>query len=255
MTTVQREEVSQIVSVPGLTVLVVDDEELSRNDLTWLLERASGVDEVLTAGSTTEAIRLLGARPETSALFLDVQMPGLDGLELARLLKNYKQPPAIAFVTAYEEYAIEAFDLEACDYLLKPVDADRLDETIRRMARSAVDDAGGQTSLATLVCRRGNDTYTISRDEISIVEAAGDLVRVHTDDGGSHLVRESISSLTAAWSSVGYLRIHRSFLVRVSSITKVRTKAGARSVEVDGRELPVSRRYTRLLEDQLGRGT
>ncbi len=237
----------------GLTVLAVDDEELARNDLAWLLERANGVDEVLTADSATEAIRLLGVRTDIGALFLDVQMPGLDGIELARMLKNYKSPPAIAFVTAFDDYAVEAFDLNACDYLMKPVDPNRLDETIRRMARDSGDGADSP-SLSMLVCRRGNDSYTINRDEISVIEAAGDLVRVYTDDGNSHLVRESISSLTAAWATSGYLRIHRSYLVRVASITKVRTESGARSIEIEGRQLPVSRRYTRLLEDRLGRG-
>ncbi len=238
----------------GLTVLTVDDEELARNDLAWLLRRASGVDEVLTADSATEAIRLLGTRSDIGALFLDVQMPGLDGIELARMLKNYKSPPAVAFVTAFDDYAVEAFDLNACDYLLKPVDPNRLDETIRRMVRDSGGDGGDSPSLGTLVCRRGNESYTINRDEISIIEAAGDLVRVHTIDGSSHLVRESISSLTAAWASCGFLRIHRSYLVRLTRITKVRTESGARSVEVDGQQLPVSRRYTRLLEERLGRG-
>lgn len=91
-------------------------------------------------------------------------------------------------------------------------------------------------------------------DDVTVVEAAGDLVRVQTLDGNSHLVRETISSLTAAWSALGFLRIHRSYLIRTDQVTTVRTKSGARTVEVQGQELPVSRRYTRLLEEHLGRG-
>jgi len=237
----------------GLTVLVVDDEALARNDLAWLLSQADDVDKVLTASSGTEALKHLGDGTAVDALFLDIQMPSLNGLELARLLKNYKKSPATVFVTAYEEYAVDAFSLEACDYLLKPVDEGRLDQTIRRLLRSV---AGSQTSgdsFATLTCRVGSSSFTIDRDEIVIVEAAGDLVRVHTAEDSSHLVRESISSLTAAWASSGFLRIHRSYLVRATNIERVRTSGGARSVEIWGQQLPVSRRYNRLLDDYFAR--
>ncbi len=237
----------------GITVLAVDDEDLARNDLARLLEQAEDVCEVLSAKSSTQALQILADRPDIDALFLDVQMPGLNGVELARLLKNYKNPPAIAFVTAHDHYAVDAFDLQACHYLLKPVDQSRLDQAIRRVMRDSPGDPHGKDSFTALTCRRGNKTYTIDRDEVFIVEAAGDLVRIHTNDDESHLVRESISSLTAAWSACGFLRIHRSYLVRASAIVRVRTEAGARSVEIAGRELPVSRRYTRLLEDHFAR--
>ena len=152
-----------------------------------------------------------------------------------------------------DRYAVDAFDLEACDYLLKPVDQSRLDEAVRRIIRDSNSDATASDSFTRLTCRRGNATYTIERDEVLIVEAAGDLIRVHTRDNASHLVRESISSLTAAWSSSGFLRIHRSYLVRACEIDRVRTTGGARSVEIRSQSLPVSRRYTRQLEDFFAR--
>ncbi|MEM7342142.1 MAG: LytTR family DNA-binding domain-containing protein [Actinomycetota bacterium] len=236
-----------------LVVLAVDDEDHALSDLAWLLGQSDGVGEVIKAQSGTQALKLLGARTDIDALFLDVQMPGLSGVELVTLLRNYKQPPAVVFVTAFDRYAVEAFDLEACDYLVKPVDEARLDQTIRRVQRLQ----GGETvgdSFATLTCRVGRKTYTINRDDVVLVEAAGDLVRLWTDDGESHLVRESISSLTAAWSATGFLRIHRSFLVRAASMGTLRSNAGSRSVMVLDRELPVSRRYTRLLEEYVTRG-
>lgn len=234
-------------------MLAVDDEDLALNDLTWMLDQAEEIGEVLQARSGTEALRLLGSRTDIDALFLDIQMPGLTGVELGALLRNYREPPLIAFVTAHDRYAVEAFDLEACDYLLKPVDEARLEQTIRRILKARRDMVPADP-VATLTCRVGNDSYTINRDDVSVVEAAGDLIRVHTLDGKSHLVRESISSLTAAWSASGFLRIHRSYLIRTDQVTTVRTKAGARTIEIQGRELPVSRRYTRLLEEHLGRG-
>jgi len=231
----------------GLTVLAVDDEELARNDLAWLLSQVDDVSEVLVAQSGTEALRILGRRNDIDALFLDVQMPGLNGVELVALLKGYKNAPAVAFVTAFDNYAVEAFDLEACDYLVKPVNQARLEETIRRVRASTIDTTP-HDSFSTLTCRVGNKSYTIGRDEIVIVEAAGDLVKVLAA-GEIHHIRESISSLTAAWSSHGFLRIHRSFLVRASEIKRMRSSGGTRTVEILDRELPVSRRYARLLDD------
>jgi DNA-binding LytR/AlgR family response regulator len=239
--------------VPGLRVLAVDDEELALNDLTWLLDQSDTIDEVVTARSGNEALRVLNDRSDIDAVFLDVHMPGLSGVDLVGVLNNFKSPPAVAFVTAFDKYAVDAFDLNVCDYLMKPVAQNRLDETIRRIHAqrhenpTATDDA----ALAQLTARNGNTTHRIDRSAVSVVEASGDYVRVFTASD-SHLVRESISSLTSAWSAAGFVRIHRSYLVRSSAITEVRNSDGRRTVVVGDRELPVSRRYSRLLQDRLG---
>lgn len=238
----------------GLRVLAVDDEKLALDDLTWLLNQNETICEVITARSGEAALRLLNDRDDIDGVFLDVQMPGLSGVDLVKVLNNFKEAPAVAFVTAFDDYAVHAFDLNVCDYLMKPVAQNRLDETIRRMVTSCAEandtspDAG---SLAYLTCRTGSDSYQVARDDVSIVEASGDYVRVFTGDT-SHLLHESISSLTSAWSAAGFIRIHRSFLIRSSSITEVRTTDGRRTILIDGRELPVSRRYSRLLQDHLG---
>lgn len=240
--------------VKGLRVLLVDDEELARNDLSWLLEQSGSVCEVMSVSSGEEALRMLGGRDDIDGLFLDVQMPGLDGVELVKIIRNFKAPPAIAFVTAFDEYAVDAFDLEVCDYLMKPVEQARLEETLRRMRDRIGQDVGGEPEeeglLRRLSGRVGNETFSVQRDDVSVVEAAGDYVRANTP-AGSYLVRESISSLTSAWSAFGFIRIHRSYLVRASAITSVRVVDGSRLVEIAGRELPVSRRYQRLLQAKL----
>ncbi|MEL6891207.1 MAG: LytTR family DNA-binding domain-containing protein [Actinomycetota bacterium] len=252
-------------NVSGLCVVVVDDEELARDDLAWLLRRNDSVGEVITVASGQDALRLLTDRDDVDALFVDIQMPGLDGVELVKILRNFRSPPPVAFVTAYDEYAVDAFDLDVCDYLKKPVDQDRLEETLRRMAVRAaqIDPAAGPSpnaggvdasptgALPTLVARVGNRSFTVDRDDVDVVEASGDYVRIRAADE-SFLVRESISSLTSAWSACGFVRIHRSFLVRGEAITEVRNVDGKRSVQVAGSEYPVSRRYTRLLQDHLG---
>ncbi len=247
-------------------MLVVDDEKLARNDLAWLLGQVEGVCEVLTACSGSDALRTLSEREDIDAVFLDIQMPGLNGVELVKVLRNFKHVPAIAFVTAYDDYAVDAFDLDVCDYLKKPVDQDRLVDTIRRMRlRSGVapqEHAVSPGALPKLVGKTGNSSFSVDRDEVDVVEAAGDYVRLHlspaaerglgTESNDSYLVRESISSLTSAWSGSGFVRIHRSYLVRGSAISEVRTIDGRRTVDIGGQEYPVSRRYTRLLQDHFG---
>ena len=236
-------------AVQRLRVLVVDDEQLALDDLTWLLRQNESIDDVRTATSGDEALRLIGTGADLDGIFLDIQMPGLSGVDLVRVLRNYQSPPPIAFVTAFDDYALDAFDLNVCDYLVKPVAQDRLDETIRRMAASAPA-APPKSALEELIARVGTTTHTIARDDVVHVEASGDYVRVHTADK-SYLVRESISSLTSAWSAAGFVRIHRSYLVKVDQISEVRSTDARRTVVLPGVELPVSRRYLRLVEDHL----
>ena len=113
-------------------VLVIDDERPALDELAFLLERDPRVADVLTCDSATEALRILQDL-EVDAVFLDIQMPGLTGLELAQVLSRFRTPPPVVFVTAHEEHAVEAFDLHAVDYVLKPVRADRLAEAVRRV--------------------------------------------------------------------------------------------------------------------------
>lgn len=236
-----------------LRVLAVDDEAPALQDLVFLLDAAEGVGEVLTARTGADALRILNERHDIDALFLDIRMPGLDGIELVKVLKNFRKAPEIAFVTAFDNYALTAFGLDVTDYLLKPVDADRLDETIRRIrtrtssAAPAVPTGG---ALPRVEARIGDRRHVIDRDDVVMIEAEGSYARVFTADG-DFLVGETISSLTSAWSPQGFVRIHRSFLVRSSSISEVESVDGKRTVVVEGRRLPVSRRYSKLLQDHL----
>ncbi|MDQ1517405.1 MAG: hypothetical protein QOE80_3235, partial [Actinomycetota bacterium] len=116
----------------ALEVLVVDDEEPALEDLAYLLRQHPRIGSVVTASDATEALRRL-RDGSFAAVFLDIRMPGLDGLELARVLSRFARPPEIVFVTAFEQHAVEAFELQAVDYLLKPVRAERLSDAIRRL--------------------------------------------------------------------------------------------------------------------------
>ncbi|MFS3127335.1 LytR/AlgR family response regulator transcription factor [Nocardioides sp. Bht2] len=234
----------------GLRVLVVDDERPALDELAWLLGRDPRIGEVLSCDSATEALRML-QEIDVDALFLDVQMPGLTGVELAQVLARFKEPPPIVFVTAYEQHAVEAFDLRAADYVLKPVRAERLAEAVRRV----VDGSGrpAESSDEQIAVERGGVTRFINRSDIRYVEAQGDYARLHTAQD-SHLVRIPLTQLEEQWAAAGFVRIHRSLLIALHHITEVRMEAGRYTVRVAGTDLQVSRRHTRALRELLNRG-
>jgi DNA-binding LytR/AlgR family response regulator len=234
-------------TVGGLRVLVLDDETPALDELSWLLRRDPRIVEVHATDSPTEALRLLKER-EIDAVFLDIQMPGLNGIELASVLGRFKHPPAVVFVTAHEKHAVDAFELNAVDYVLKPVREDRIAEAVRRVL------GGGraETSVDQVPVERGGVTRFVPVSEIQYVEAEGDYARLHTPTG-SHLVRIPLSQLEQQWSGSGFVRIHRSLLVALPFVEELRVDAGRCSVVVGGTELAVSRRHTRQLRDLLVR--
>ncbi|ANH37995.1 Sensory transduction protein LytR [Nocardioides dokdonensis FR1436] len=236
-----------------MRVLVVDDERPALDELAYLLQRDDRIGEVLTCDSATEALRVLQEQ-EVDALFLDIQMPGLSGLELAQVLMRFKQPPSIVFVTAHDNHAVDAFDLQAVDYVLKPVRAERLAEAVRRV-RGGDPRAPADQDLQIPV-ELGGVTRFVHRSDLTHVEAHGDYARLHTPTG-SHLVRTPLSTLEEEWGAAGFVRIHRSLLVSLAHVSEVRMDAGRCSVVVTGAEgepgveLGVSRRHTRQLRDLL----
>jgi DNA-binding LytR/AlgR family response regulator len=234
----------------GLRVLVVDDEQPALEELAFLLRADDRVREVVACNSATDGLRTL-RESDVDAVFLDIQMPGLTGLELAEVLGRFKRPPPVVFVTAHEKHAVDAFDLHAVDYVLKPVRADRLAEAVRRVVshgdrRPAPDDA-------QIAVERGGVTRFVDRGDITHVEAHGDYARLHTTGGDAYLVRIPISTLEEEWRAAGFHRIHRSLLVALAHVDEVRTEAGRTTLLVGSAELPVSRRHTRGLRDVLVR--
>ncbi len=237
-----------------LQVLAVDDEPPALEELTYLLRGDGRVGRVLAAGGSADALRLL-EDGSTDAVFLDIRMPGLDGLDLMRVLGRFARPPAVVFVTAYEDFAVDAFALNACDYLLKPVGRERLAEAVRRVA--ALIEGGpapspGDRSPTRIPVELGGVTRFVDRDEVAYVEAQGDYVRLHTR-AGSPLLRVPLAVLQERWGPHGFLRIHRRFLVALRHVEELRSDAGHWTVRIAGVELPVSRRHNRELRDVLMR--
>ncbi|MDN4161423.1 LytR/AlgR family response regulator transcription factor [Nocardioides abyssi] len=239
-----------------MRALVVDDERPALDELRYLLAQDDRIAEVLTSDSATEGLRIL-QDADVDVVFLDVQMPGLTGLELAQVLSRFRTPPAIVFVTAHDEHAVEAFEVRAVDYVLKPVRADRLAEAVRRVveATGGARQAGVEPATARdevqVAVERGGVTRFVERSSISHVEAQGDYARLHLSDG-SYLVRTPLSQLEEEWGPAGFVRIHRSLLVSLAHVAEVRMDGGRCSVVVaGGTELGVSRRHTRQLRDLL----
>lgn len=239
-----------------LSVLAVDDEPPALAELAFLLEQNEHVGQVLTAGDGAGALRLL-EQQHVDTVFLDIRMPGLSGLDLARVLARFRRPPAVVFVTAYDDHAVTAFDLHAVDYVMKPYRRERLFEAIRR-ATDAVDGARSASSPddpddETISVELGGVTRFIRRSEVAYVSAQGDYARLHTADGGSHLLRVPLATLEDRWAPAGFVRIHRSYLVALTSIEELRADAGRYTVVIGDTTLPVSRRHTRDLRDRLVR--
>lgn len=234
-----------------LSVLVVDDELPSREELGYLLDRDPRVGSVRLAGSGADALKLL-EQDEIDAVFLDIAMPGLSGLDVARVLSRFKEPPAIVFVTAHDEYAVTAFEINAADYLLKPVSEERVTEAVRRVVEGTGHTASEDGEDETIPVELGGVTRFIQRSEVRYVESHGDYARLHTA-AESHLVRIPVAVLQERWQEAGFVRIHRQCLVSLTHVTQLRQDGGHVSVVVDGIELVVSRRNTRELRDLLVR--
>jgi DNA-binding LytR/AlgR family response regulator len=228
-------------------VLVVDDEAPARDELAFLLRADSRIGTVHTAANATQALKLLNDDPP-DVIFCDIKMPGLDGVELARIVSRFAERPQIVFVTAYDDRAVDAFELQATDYVMKPVRADRLAEAVRR----ATVGTGESTPVEdeTLAVELGGVTRFVRRSEVRYVEAQGDYARLHTATG-SHLVRTPLSVLEERWSPAGFARIHRSILVALEHVDEVRVVDGRCTVRLGRVELPVSRRHTRALRELL----
>jgi DNA-binding LytR/AlgR family response regulator len=258
----------------SLRVLVVDDEPLAGTDLAWLLRARPDITNVEIVTSATDALRLL----ETvtfDVIFTDVRMPGFSGLDLARVLARFEKSPAVVFVSAYEDHAVEAFEVAAVDYLLKPIVPERLADSVARACRhlsstalaaltaSTSESTAATTApepkveadndLDTIFCEVAGVMRKVTRAEIAYVEASRDFVRIHTAHG-SHLVRLAISNLEAAWESHGWVRLHRSFLAPLDRISELRVGPdGGWVARVGDRHLPVSRRHLPTVRSRLQR--
>ncbi|MGA2010439.1 MAG: LytTR family DNA-binding domain-containing protein [Solirubrobacteraceae bacterium] len=249
-----------------LTILAVDDEHSQLEDLARLLRGSPSVRAVECARDGHDALRKASTRA-FDAIFLDVRMPDLDGLELARVLRRFAAPPQLVFVSAYDSAAVDAFELHALDYLRKPVGRRRVEEAIERVS-SAIDAASPGTGPArpahpasvapddhemiAVANVHGGSTRLLSRSAIQYVQSYGDFVRIVTADG-RYLLRCTLAEIERRWEPFGFVRVHRQYVVNLRQAVELRPLLGgtAELIVVGGQTIPVARRHTTELGRRL----
>ena len=233
-----------------IRALIVDDEAPARSELRYLLDRHASVEVVGEAAGAAEALALAKA-VHYDVVFLDVQMPGLTGLEAAPLVGEQREPPAVVFVTAHPEYAVDAFAVEAFDYLLKPVDPERLARVLERLEERVVPQGAPVEKIPVVA---GGRTELVDYEAIHYVQADGDYSRVHTYDR-SYLCTASLGELEEKLPGNRFARIHRSHLVNLGKVAAVK-RAGSDRIrlalaDAAKTELDVARRQSRQLRERL----
>lgn len=240
----------------GFVVLAVDDDEAERMMLTELLDAHPLVTAVRQADGAAAALRELSVTPSPDVVFTDIDMPGVDGLELARTILERAASPLLVFVTDFDDRAVDAYELGAVDYLLKPLRPERLDLAVHRvLARRATRPLALPPPDELLAVELAGTTTLVPRSDVRFVEARGDYARLHTDTA-THLVRVSLATLADRWREAGWVRIHRSYLVATDRVTVMELGGMGHVVRLgrgrDAVELPVSRRHVREVKARLG---
>jgi two-component system LytT family response regulator len=233
-----------------IRAIVVDDEPIARGSIRALLNRDPDIEVVAECGSGAEALTAIRAqKPELA--FLDIEMPECDGFDVLELLGT-DAPPAIVFVTAYDAYAIRAFEAEALDYLLKPFDDERFARTLERAKRHIAKPRPMAHAATTLVVKSAGKVVFVPLADVDWIESADYYSRLHVA-AKSHLLRRSMMDLEQDLDPAVFRRIHRSAIVRLDRVSSIETsQAGDYEVALrDGTRLPVSRRHRRALLDRI----
>ncbi|MDO8963457.1 MAG: LytTR family DNA-binding domain-containing protein [Coriobacteriia bacterium] len=235
-----------------LKALVVDDEAPARSELRFLLGEAGGVEVVGEASNAAEALQLIRAIPY-DVVFLDIDMPGLSGMQLAEALAELDRPPSIVFVTAYSEHAVKAFDVSATDYLVKPVEVSRLRRAIERL--TPAEPVAGTARVERVPVEKAGKKLLLAVEEIFYVMAKDDYSYLFTD-GERYLSTLSLAELERKLEPRGFFRVHRRFVVNLSQVKEVVPMYGGTLLltlkDRGSMQVPVSRRRVPSLKKALG---
>jgi two-component system LytT family response regulator/two-component system response regulator LytT len=260
-----------------LRVLVVDDEQLARDELCYQLEHLGDIEVVGQAGNGLEAITAV-ERQRPDLVFLDIQMPGLSGFEVARrLLDRGQEPPALVFVTAFDQHAIEAFEVNAVDYLLKPVEGSRLEQALDRARRRVGADrsspavsspplsdqleqivkmmAARQVRREQVAVKVGERFLLVQVEEIIYASLADESINIVTGQVAGTSNYRTLDDLQARLDPEMFWRVHRSHLVNINKIKEIvpwfSRNYILRMKDAKGTEIPVSRAQTKRLREYL----
>ena len=251
-----------------ITAVIVDDEPLARERVRELLEAEEDIDIVGEASNGAEALTMI-ASDEPDLVFLDIQMPGLDGFAVLRELGQDRMP-TVVFVTAFDEYAMQAFDAHAIDYLLKPFDRERFvmsltraRDVMRGRAKSDLDTRlaslldelkPGPSYLDRVLVKTGGRSLLLRVEDIDWIEAAGNYLRLHVGRQ-RHLLRETMAGLESQLDPSRFVRVHRSSMVNLERIASFEPALHGdyRITLADGRSLTLTRTFKSRMEEALGR--
>ena len=253
-----------VVSVGAMTAIVADDEQLAREELTFLLGQTGEVEVIGTASNGLEAVELI-EKLEPDLAFLDIQMPGLDGLGVLRRLRESQiELPHVIFSTAWDQFAVEAFRLEALDYLLKPVERDRLDETLLRARRAVAEKTAADTqsappsrsgAVSRLLVRSGTRNLVIDPRELIYATISGGVITLATTGAEGQSNFRTLEELQSTLNPEIFWRAHRSWVVNLNRIREVtpwfKSTYQLRMDDKKGTEIPVSRGQSRQLREML----
>ena len=237
-----------------LKTLIVDDEPLAVERMQVICAKMEDLSVVGTASDGAQALRLIEALGP-DLILLDMTMPEVDGLSVARELAGQDERPAVVFVTAHDNYAVEAFDLDAVDYVLKPVKPERLERAIQRALSRRTDTERGESKwLEELWIPHRSELIRIETDEVSRIDAERDYVRLHVGDR-SYLLLQTIAGLEKRLDPAKFIRIHRSTILKKEHIKGLRHDGlGVWSVEMDdGEALRIGRTYLPKVKAMAGR--
>jgi two-component system LytT family response regulator len=251
-----------------IRAVIVDDEPLARQRIRSLLVEAEGVELVAECANGREAIQAIEASPP-DLLFLDIQMPEVDGFDVLRAI-GVGRVPVVIFVTAYDQFALRAFEAHALDYLLKPFDDERFEAALQRARERIRQQQGGDLDgrlrallqevrgdrgyLRRLAVPTGPRSVFVRTEEIDWIEAERNYIRLHVG-GRTHLLRENLSRIESALDPAAFCRIHRSTIVNVDRIQAVESLFGGEYLVVlhDGTRLTSGRSYRRNVHAIMGK--
>ncbi len=252
----------------NLRALIVDDEYLARQELRFLLEQFSNIEIVGEAASATEALKLVQAL-EYDVLFLDINLPGINGVELAGKLQQLPRRPEVIFTTAYENYALEAFSVNAVDYVLKPISKARLKQAIDKLQHKAAEKTSLSPSrpaplptdkdsmdISRIIAESRDRMVLVDVEKIYFAFVKRDLVFIKTYDE-EMLTRFTLKELEAKLNGKNFFRAHRSYIVNIHKVKEILPFFNGTSILVmedkDKSEVPVSRNQSKKLRKLLGR--
>ncbi|QXN87781.1 LytTR family transcriptional regulator DNA-binding domain-containing protein [Tetragenococcus halophilus] len=239
-------------------VLLVDDEALARNELKYLLKQCEGVASIMEASTVQEALEIL-LTTTIDLAFLDIQLTNESGLELADKIKQMPHPPFVVFATAYDEYAIEAFEKNARDYILKPFELERVQEAVDRVRQS------GQSQHLSFVTKEQSQAkqnlpiqdedriIMVNMADILALEASKGITKIYTKDKTYH-TQSSLTYWQQKLDDESFMRVHRSFIVKIDAIHEIQPwfNHTYQLTITDQLKIPVSRSYIKSFKERLG---